>query len=55
MKWSNLHEHYPNQRVLFEALEGHSQDGKRIVESLSFVDIFKDSKSPIEDKVKLLG
>ena len=31
MKWSNLREHYPNQWVLFEALDAYSQDGKRIV------------------------
>lgn len=53
MKWNSLREHYPNQWVLFEALEAYSMDGKRIVESLSFVDTFKDSKSALEYYNKL--
>jgi len=48
MKWNNLREHYPNQWVLFEALEAYSQDGKRIVESLSFVDTYENSKVALE-------
>jgi hypothetical protein len=48
MKWSNLREHYPNQWVLFEALEAYSQDGKRIVESLSFVDTFENSRCALD-------
>lgn len=48
MKWKTLRELYPNQWVLFEALNAYSQDGKRIVESLSFVNTFEDSKSALE-------
>lgn len=43
MKWNSLREHYPEQWVLFEALEAYSHDGKRIVENLSFIDAFDSS------------
>ena len=53
MRWSHLREHYPNQWVLFEALEASSQNGKRIVESLAFVDTFENSKTALEYYDKL--
>lgn len=53
VNWSNLREHYPNQWVLFEALDASSQDGKRIVRSLSFVETFENSKTALEYYDKL--
>ena len=43
MKWETVREKYPNSWVLFEAIEAHSDSGKRIVDKISVLDIFDDS------------
>ncbi|HLC16225.1 MAG TPA: hypothetical protein VJL89_08365 [Thermodesulfovibrionia bacterium] len=43
MNWENVRENYPNQWVLVEAIEAHSESGKRIIDQLAVLNIFPDS------------
>jgi hypothetical protein len=42
MEWSTIRQTYPYRWLLVEALEAHSQAGKRILDDLSVVDSFPD-------------
>jgi hypothetical protein len=42
MKWQDVREKFPNEWVLMEALDSHSEDGYWIVEEMSVVDNFGD-------------
>lgn len=48
MNWESIRKSYKNTWVLFEALEAHSTDGKRVVEKLSVLDTFTDSREAIK-------
>jgi hypothetical protein len=43
MKWSEVRDKYPDTWVLFEALEAHSENGKRKVDDISILNTFDDS------------
>lgn len=47
MKWKGLREKYPDSWVLFEAVQAHSNEGKRIVDDLAVLDTFNDSDDAI--------
>jgi hypothetical protein len=47
MKWEQVREKYPNCWILFEALEAHSNNGKRIIDDISVVGDFGDSKDAL--------
>ncbi|MDI3548255.1 MAG: hypothetical protein PWR10_1907 [Halanaerobiales bacterium] len=53
MKWEGLRKKHPDSWVLFEAVQAHSNEGKRIVEDLSVLDIFNDSEEAIKAYRKL--
>jgi hypothetical protein len=42
MEWSAIRQTYPHRWLLVEALEAHSQSGKRVLDNLSVVDSFPD-------------
>lgn len=42
MEWNAIRQTYPHRWLLVEALEAHSQSGKRILDDLSVVDSFPD-------------
>ena len=44
MNWNDARNKYINIWILFEAIEAFSEDGKRIVERISVIDSFDDSK-----------
>ena len=44
MKWNEVKEKYPDTWVLFEAVEAHSENGKREVEDISILNTFDDSR-----------
>lgn len=48
MNWETARETYKNSWVLFEAIDAHSNDGKRVVENLSVLDSFEDSKDALQ-------
>ena len=43
MMWQDIRKHYPQQWLLVEAIQAHSEANKRILEQLAVVDIFPDS------------
>ncbi len=43
MKWSEVRDKYPDTWVLFEALEAHSENGKREIKDISILNTFDDS------------
>ena len=43
MKWEEVREKYPGKWILFEALEAHSEEGKRKVDNISILNTFDDS------------
>lgn len=42
MEWNEIRRTYPHRWLLVEALEAHSQSGKRILDELAVVDSFPD-------------
>lgn len=38
MKWKDIREKYPDSWVLFEALQAHSDEGKRIVNDIAVLE-----------------
>jgi len=47
MNWKDARNKYINIWILFEAIEAHSEDGKRIVERISVIDSFDESKDAL--------
>jgi len=52
MTWSDIRDHYPSQWLLVEALEAHSQAGKRIIEDMAVVGLYPDSVTAMKDYQK---
>ncbi|MBB6638295.1 hypothetical protein [Cohnella thailandensis] len=44
MKWSTVREHYPEKWVLVEAIEASSLNSRRIIEEMSVMSDFPDSR-----------
>jgi hypothetical protein len=47
MKWEEVRQRYPHQWVLVEAVQAHSEAGKRIVDQLSVINTFADSSAAL--------
>lgn len=45
MEWKEIREKYPNSFVLVEALKAKSENQKRIIQELSVIKEFQDSKN----------
>lgn len=43
MQWQEIRQHYPQQWLLIEAIQAHSESNKRIVDQLAVLDAFPDS------------
>jgi hypothetical protein len=43
MQWQQIREQHPDQWLLIEAIEAHSEPGMRILDDISVVDTFDDS------------
>ena len=53
MKWQEIREHYPRQWLLIEAIEAHSKAGKRILDELTIVNTFSDSRTAMRGYTQL--
>ncbi len=53
MQWQEIRSHYPDQWLLVEALQAHSENGKRILEQLAVVDPFEDSVAAMKGYTRL--
>lgn len=49
MKWNEARKVYPNKWILFEAMEAHSEDGKRIVDELSVINVYDNGKEALKE------
>lgn len=49
MKWNEARKAYPNKWLLFEAIESRSENGKRIVEELSVINIYDEGKEALKE------
>jgi hypothetical protein len=47
MNWKDARNKYINTWILFGAIEAHSEDGKRIVDRISVIDSFDESKDAL--------
>ncbi len=48
MIWKQIRQQYPDKWLLIEALEAHSNEGKRILEELTVVNPYDDSRTAIK-------
>ncbi len=53
MKWEEIRKHYPHQWLLVEAIKAHTESGKRILEELSVVNTFPDSRVAMKSYIQL--
>ena len=43
MEWSEIRRHYPQQWLLIEAIEAHSENGHRLLDDIAVLATFPDS------------
>lgn len=43
MQWIDVRHRYPGQWLLVEAIEAHSEGGRRVLDELAVIDTFPDS------------
>lgn len=53
MKWAELREQYPHRWVVAEALEAHSEPGRREIEELAVVDSFGDGEAALRAYLRI--
>ena len=53
MNWQEIRSHYPTQWLLVEAVNAHSESGKRILDEISVVATFPDSVAAMKIYVEL--
>ncbi|MDS0526188.1 hypothetical protein NNC19_10895 [Clostridium sp. SHJSY1] len=49
MKWNEARKIYPDKWLLFEAIEAHSEEGKRLVNELSIINIYDEGKEALKE------
>lgn len=49
MKWDEARRIYDNKWLLFEAIEARSEEGKRIVDELSVINVFDNGKEALKE------
>jgi hypothetical protein len=53
MKWQEIRKHYPQQWLLVEAIQAHSEAGKRLIEELTVVNVFPDALTAMREYAHL--
>jgi hypothetical protein len=53
MKWGEIRVRYPEQWLLIEAVNAHSQADRRVLDELSVVDSFQDSAEALQQYSRL--
>ncbi len=48
MEWKDIRQHCPEQWVLVEAVEAHTEGNMRIVDSLALINTFADSVTALQ-------
>lgn len=52
MQWQQIRENYPAQWLLVEAIEAHTDANMRVVEELTVVNAFPDSRAALRSYVE---
>ncbi len=53
MKWQEIRRHYPHQWLMVEAIKARSEAGKRILDDLTIVNAFPDSRTAMKGYIQL--
>lgn len=53
MKWDQVRNQYPDSWVLFEAIEAHSDSGKRVIEDIAVLDRFETGSGAMKRYIEL--
>ncbi len=53
MHWQEAQTYFPDQWILFEALEAHTEGNCRIIEQLAALNVFPDSESAMKSYLEL--
>lgn len=53
MHWQEAQTYFPDQWILFEALEAHTEGNRRIIEQLAVLNVFPDSESAMKGYLEL--
>ena len=53
MQWQEIRKHYPARWLLVEALDAHSEAGKRVVEELAVVNTYGDAQAAMQEYAQL--
>lgn len=49
LNWSEAIKDYPNKCLLFEAIEVYSKDGQRVIEDISIINVFDESRDALKE------
>jgi len=53
MKWQEIRSHYPQQWLLIEAIQARSEGNQRILDEISVIKTFLDSRTAMQSYTKL--
>jgi len=53
MQWQEIRQHYPEQWLLLEAIQAHSEGQKRVLDQLAVLGAFVDSITALQSYGKL--
>jgi hypothetical protein len=53
MQWPDIRRGYPNQWLLLEALEAHTERDRRTLNELAIIGVFEDSQSALRGYAEL--
>ena len=53
MKWQEIRRHFVSKWILIEAIEMHSDQGKRILDEIAVLDTFSDSVTALKKYAQL--
>lgn len=49
MNWETVRIHFPDQWILLEAIEAHSDNGRRIIDRISVINKYDQSKEALNE------
>lgn len=53
MQWQEIRKHYPQQWLLIEAIQAHSEENKRILDQVAVIESFPDSTDALKGYMAL--
>jgi len=49
VKWNEARSLYPNKWLLFEAIEARSEEGKRVIDELSVINVYDEGREALNE------